>query len=246
MITSDFSQHISRQFNTDLEHVLQRAPAMGSLIEQQLNSAVSALLEGDTQLAKRVVLSNRLVNQIEVILNEECARILAMRAPAAPDLRLVLAIIKASTDLERMGDECEKIGRIASRLTTQERPVDKYRQLKQLGENVQSMVNETLDAFARLDPSAAIKAARRDHLVEQEYEAIQRQSITLMMEDPRTIRQFLDLMWVARAFERIGDHSKNLCEHVVFLVQGTDIRDQLIEDIDPAIPIEQLGNTHPS
>lgn len=114
MITSDFSQHISRQFNTDLEHVLQRALAMGSLIEQQLNSAVSALLEGDTQLAKRVVLSNRLVNQIEVILNEECARILAMRAPAASDLRLVLAIIKASTDLERMGDECEELRRIAS------------------------------------------------------------------------------------------------------------------------------------
>ena len=212
MITSDFSQHISRQFNTDLEHVLQRALAMGSLIEQQLNSAVSALLQGDTQLAKRVVLSNRLVNRMEVILDEDC----------------------------------EKIGRIASRLTSQERPVDKYRQLKQLGENVQSMVNETLDAFARLDPSAAIKAARRDYLVDQEYEAIQRQSITSMMEDPRTIRQSLDVMWVARAFERVGDHSKNLCEHVVFLVQGTDIRDQLIEDIDPATPIEQLGKTHPS
>ena len=108
------------------------------------------------------------------------------------------------------------------------------------------MVNETLDAFARLDPSAAIKAARRDYLVDQEYEAIQRQSITSMMEDPRTIRQSLDVMWVARAFERVGDHSKNLCEHVVFLVQGTDIRDQLIEDIDPATPIEQLGKTHPS
>ncbi len=237
MVTSDFSQHISGQFNADLEHVFQRTLAMGSLIEQQLNSAVFALIEGDTQLAKRVVLSDRIVNRMEVILDEECARILAIRAPAASDLRLVLAIIKASTDLERMGDECEKIGRIASRLAIQDRRVDKYRQLKQLGGNVQSMVSETLDAFARLDPHAAIKAARRDRLVDEEYEAIQRQSITLMMEDPRTIRQSLDVMWVARAFERIGDHAKNLCEHVVFLVQGTNIRHQRIEDIDPLSPI---------
>lgn len=226
MATSDFSQHISRQFNADLKHVYQRILAMGSLIEQQLNYTVSALLEGDTQLAKRVVQSDRLVNRMEVILDEECARILAIRAPAASDLRLVLAIIKASTDLERMGDECEKISRIASRLATQERPIDKYRQLKQLSGSVQGMVTDTLDAFARLDPSAAIKAARRDRLVDEEYEAIQRQAITSMMEDPRTIRQSLDVMWVARAFERIGDHSKNLCEHVVFLVQGMNIRHQ--------------------
>jgi phosphate transport system protein len=226
MATSDFSQHISRQFNADLKHVYQRILAMGSLIEQQLNYTVSALLEGDTQLAKRVVQSDRLVNRMEVILDEECARILAIRAPAASDLRLVLAIIKASTDLERMGDECEKISRIASRLATQERPIDKYRQLKQLSGSVQGMVTDTLDAFARLDPSAAIKAARRDRLVDEEYAAIQRQAITSMMEDPRTIRQSLDVMWVARAFERIGDHSKNLCEHVVFLVQGMNIRHQ--------------------
>ena len=246
MTTSNFSQHISRRFNEDLEQLLHRALAMGGLIEQQLTSAIRALLEGDTELAKQVVHGDRLVNRMEVILDEECSRILAMRAPAASDLRLVLAIIKASTDLERIGDECERIGRIASRLATQERPIDKFRQLKDLARLVQEMLRDALDAFARLDADAAIQVARRDLLVDEEYEAIQRQSITFMMEDPRAIRQDLDLMWIVRALERIGDHAKNLCEYVVFMVHGKDVRHVKLEDVEVMISTESSANHRPS
>lgn len=245
MVSSDFTHHISGRFNADLAHVIRRTLEMGRLIEQQLNSALSALLDGDTTLATHVVQSEGLVNRMEVILDEECARILAMRAPAASDLRLVLTIIKANTDLERMGDECEKIARIASRLATHERPINKYRQLNNLGRNVQSMFHDALDAFARIDANAAFKAARRDRLVDEEYEAIQRQLIAFMIDDPRTIRQALDVMWVSRALERIGDHAKNLCEHVVFLVHGQNVRHLNIEDIESVASIDKQESAPP-
>jgi phosphate transport system protein len=169
---------------------------------------------------------------MEVSIDEECSRILATRSPAASDLRLIVAIIKAITDLERMGDECEKIGYIASRLAAQERPADKYREIKHLGRVVQNMVHDSLDAFARMDPEAALRVARQDRLVDEEYEAIQRQSITFMMEDPRAIRRVIDVMWVVRALERIGDHAKNICEYVVFMVHGKDIRHVKLEDVE--------------
>jgi phosphate transport system protein len=172
---------------------------------------------------------------MEVSIDEECSRILATRAPAAGDLRLIVAIIKAITDLERMGDECEKIGYIGSRLAAQERPADKYREVKHLGRVVQDLVHDALDAFARMDAEAALRVARRDRLVDEEYEAIQRQSITFMMEDPRTIRRALDVMWVVRALERIGDHAKNICEYVIYMVHGKDIRHIRIEDVETAL-----------
>jgi phosphate transport system protein len=136
------------------------------------------------------------------------------------------------TDLERMGDECEKIGYIASRLAAQERPADKYRETKHLARIVQEMVHEALDAFARMDPDTALRVARRDRLVDEEYESIQRQSITFMMEDPRTIRRALDVMWIVRALERIGDHAKNMCEYVIYMVHGKDIRHTRLEDVE--------------
>ena len=138
------------------------------------------------------------VNGMEVSIDEDCSRILATRAPAAGDLRMIVATIKTITDLERIGDECEKIGLIAARLATIERPADRYREVKHLGRTVQMLVHDTLDAFARLDADAALKTCRQDRVVDEEYEAIQRQCITFMMEDPRTIRRALDVMWVVR------------------------------------------------
>jgi phosphate transport system protein len=230
--TAELSQHISRRFNEDLERVRSQVLNMGGFVEQQLAKAVSALVEGDSTLGETVARDDFEVNRMEVSIDEECSRILATRAPAASDLRLIIAIIKVITDLERMGDECEKIGYIASRLATQERPVNKYREIKHLGRVVQSMVHDSLDAFARMDAEAALKVARQDRLVDEEYEAIQRQSITFMMEDPRNIRRALDVMWVVRAIERIGDHAKNICEYVIFMVHGKDIRHVRLEDVE--------------
>jgi phosphate transport system protein len=235
MDTTDFSQHISRRFNEDLERVRNQVLAMGGFVEQQLAKSVSALVEGDSSLGESVARDDFKVNDMEVSIDEECSRILATRAPAAGDLRLIVAIIKAITDLERMGDECEKIGYIGSRLATQERPADKYREVKHLGRVVQDLVHDALDAFARMDAEAALRVAARDRLVDEEYEAIQRQSITFMMEDPRTIRRALDVMWVVRALERIGDHAKNICEYVIYMVHGKDIRHIRIEDVESAL-----------
>jgi len=232
MDTAELSQHISRRFNEDLERVRSQVLNMGGFVEQQLAKAVSALVEGDSTLGETVARDDFEVNRMEVSIDEECSRILATRAPAASDLRLIVAILKAITDLERMGDECEKIGYIASRLATQERPTNKYREIKHRGRVVQNMVHDSLDAFARMDAEAALKVARQDRLVDEEYEAIQRQSITFMMEDPRNIRRALDVMWVVRAIERIGDHAKNICEYVIFMVHGKDIRHVRLEDVE--------------
>ena len=235
MDTADLSPHISRRFNEDLDRVRNQVLAMGGFVEQQLAKSVTALVEGDSSLGEAVAHDDFHVNNMEVSIDEECSRILATRAPAASDLRLIVAIIKAITDLERMGDECEKIGYIASRLAAQERPVDKYREVKNLGRVVQDLVHDALDAFARMDADAALRVARRDRLVDEEYEAIQRQSITFMMEDPRSIRRVLDVMWVVRALERIGDHAKNICEYVIYMVHGKDIRHIRIEDVERAL-----------
>jgi phosphate transport system protein len=205
---------------------------MGGFVEDQLSKAVVALVEGDSSLGQSVAHDDYQVNNMEVSIDEECSRILATRAPAASDLRLIVAIIKAITDLERMGDECEKIGYIASRLAGEERPANKYREVKHLGRLVQSMVHEALDAFARMDAEAALKVVRLDRAVDEEYEAIQRQSITFMMEDPRSIRRALDTMWIVRALERIGDHAKNICEYVIYMVHGKDIRHIKLEDVE--------------
>ena len=232
METADLSHHISRRFNEDLERVRGKVLSMGGFVEQQLAKAVMALVDGDSVLGEAVARDYYQINSMEVSIDEECSRILATRAPTAGDLRVIVAIIKGITDLERMGDECEKIGNIASRLATQERPADKYREVKHLGRIVQDMVHDSLDAFARMDAESALKVARQDRLVDEEYESIQRQSITFMMEDPRTIRRALDVMWVVRALERIGDHAKNMCEYVIYMVHGKDIRHIRLEDVE--------------
>jgi phosphate transport system protein len=145
---------------------------------------------------------------------------------------LIIAVIKTITDLERIGDEAEKIGNIASRLAAVERPENRYREIKHMGRIVSEMVHDALDAFARLDAQAAVRVARRDRSVDEEYESIQRQSITFMMEDPRSIRRALDVMWIVRALERVGDHAKNICEYVIFMVHGKDVRHTRLEDVE--------------
>src|SRR5882724_4468109 len=160
METADLSHHISRRFNEDLERVRSKVLGMGGFVEQQLHKAVTALVEGDSTLGESVAMDDYQVNNMEVSIDEECSRILATRAPTAGDLRVIVAIIKTITDLERIGDESEKVAFIASRLASMERPVDSYRAVKHLGRQVVRMVHDALDCFARMDAQAAIRVAR--------------------------------------------------------------------------------------
>jgi phosphate transport system protein len=235
METADLTHHISKRFNEDLEHVRAQVLAMGGLVEQLLAKSINALLDGDSVLAESVRADEVAINAMEVAIDEECSRILATRAPAAGDLRLVVAIIKTITDLERVGDEGEKIGHIGKRLAALERPENKYREIKHMGRLVSEMIHDALDAFARMDATAALQIAHRDRMVDEEYDAIQRQTITFMMEDPRTIRRALDVMWVVRSLERVGDHAKNICEYVIYMVHGKDVRHTKLEDVANAL-----------
>jgi phosphate transport system protein len=243
MDTADLSHHISSRFNEELERVRSKVLRMGGLVEEQLQQAVRALVEADSALGEQVARRDVEVNALEVSIDEDCSRILATRSPAASDLRLIVAIIKTITDLERIGDEAEKIGYIASRLATMERPTDRYREIKHMGRLVQDMVHGALDAFARADAETALKIARGDKVVDEEYEAIQRQCITFMMEDPRTIRRALDVLWVTRALERIGDHAKNICEYVVYMAHGKDIRHISIDDAERELQVRTSGGS---
>ncbi len=224
MENMNIGHHISRQFNEELEDVRNQVLRMGGLVEQQIADAVKALVEGDCRLAEQVIENDRKVNGFEVMIDEECTQILARRQPAASDLRLVIAVIKTITDLERIGDQAEKIARMGIHLSEMERPKSQYYEVRSLGERVVKMLHQTLDSFARMDVEAAVQVCEMDDVIDHEYEGIMRKMVTFMMEDPRAIKRSLDVIWSVRALERIGDHSKNICEYVVYLVKGKDVR----------------------
>ncbi|HTW74241.1 MAG TPA: phosphate signaling complex protein PhoU [Steroidobacteraceae bacterium] len=241
MSVDGLTHHISSRYNEDLQRLLSNVLAMGGLVERQLLQAVEAITDPDEEAVVRVAKGELRVNQLEREIDEDCSRILATRSPTASDLRLILTILKTITDLERIGDEGEKIAGIATRLAARERPRNRYRELRNLGELVIGMVHDTLDAFARHDTELALEVLRRDRIVDEEYESIHRQSITFMMEDPRWIRRALDVMWVVRSLERIGDHSKNVCEYLIYLVHGRDVRHVRIEEIERELSESEHG-----
>ena len=232
MNADDLSHHTSSRFNEDLERIRASVLEMGGLVERQLHDALAAIDSGDSHAVISVAQQELRVNQMERSIDEDCSRVLATRSPAATDLRLLIAVLKTITDLERIGDESEKVATIAVHMAAAERPRSRYRELRHIGALVSVMVRESLDAFARLDAELAFRVARRDRAVDEEYEAIHRQCITFMMEDPRTIRRTLDVMWVVRAIERIGDHAKNICEYVIYTVHGKDVRHTRLEDAE--------------
>ncbi|HEV7985346.1 MAG TPA: phosphate signaling complex protein PhoU [Steroidobacteraceae bacterium] len=239
MSTEGLTHHISSRYNEDLERLRSSVMEMGGLVERQLIQAIGGLTEPDARVIVRVAQGELHINQLERSIDEDCSRILATRSPTASDLRLIITILKTITDLERIGDEGEKIAAIGARLALRERPNSRYRELRNLGELVIEMVHDTLDAFARLDTKLALQVVRRDRTVDEEYEAIHRQSITFMMEDPRSIRHALDVMWVVRSLERIGDHAKNVCEYVIYLVHGKDVRHTRLEEIEKELQASQ-------
>lgn len=219
-----FTQHISQQYNEDLERILSRSMSMGGVVEQQLSDALIALVEGDTQRGEAVVTGDYRVNAIEVELDEDCTHILARRQPAASDLRLILAVIKMITDLERMGDEGERIGRMALHLMENDRRRGPISDIEALGEQVKAMLRGALDAFARMDIDQAVAVAQEDIKVDTQYESIMRQLMQYMEDNPDSIAPVMDLMWSARSLERIGDRARNICEYVVYFVRGKDVR----------------------
>ena len=231
MEKSRISHHISQQFNAELEEIRNKVMAMGGLVEEQIENAVIALVSGNVEQAEAVISRDYQVNALEVAIDEESIQVLARRQPAAGDLRLIVAVIKTITDLERIGDQAEKIGRMAVHLAEMERPKSQYSELQHMSDQVRKMLRGALDAFARMDAEAAANVAKEDIKVDAEYDAIMRQMITFMMEDPRNVRRTLDIMWSARALERIGDHSRNICEYVIYLVKGKDVRHTSLEEM---------------
>lgn len=228
----NLSDHISQRFNKELEDVRNHVLAMGGLVESQLTNSVTALVNGDSKLGDVTARDDYQVNAHEVSIDEECSRILARRQPTATDLRLVVAVIKTITDLERIGDEAKKIANMASSLADKDRPKDGYREVQHLGAQVQRMLHDALDSFARMDSEAAVRVVQADQEIDREYEAVMRQLVTFMMEDPRSIRRVLDVMWAVRALERIGDHAANMAEYVIYFVEGKDVRHISPDDLE--------------
>jgi phosphate transport system protein len=204
---------------------------MGGLVEQQIVDATRALMEGDSALAEMVSAMDKVVNAHEVAIDEECCYILARRQPAAIDLRTVYALIKTSTQLERIGDEAAKIARLAAQLCRSNRDGMPLVQVGNLSRRVSELVRGALDAFARLDAESALGVVRGDDSVDLEYEGLIRQCITHMMEDPRQIGVVMDILWSLRSLERIGDHACNIAEYVIYLVKGKDVRHVSLESM---------------
>ena len=224
MENQDLGTHISHAFNDDLMRIRGLTLDMGRMVEDQIASALKALVSGDARLARRVEVDDHRVNDLEVAIDGECSQVLVRRQPAAMDLRYVLAVIKITSDLERIGDEAEKVARMAVNLAGMDRPRDNYAEVGALGNDVRDMVRDAVSAFERYDVKLARDVLKRDTAVDKQYESINGKCMAAMTQDPRDIRRMLYLLWLTRALERIGDHAKNVCEQVFYFVDGMDVR----------------------
>ncbi len=228
-------KHISRRFNEELEQVRTLVIAMGALVEQQVNDGLNAVLNADESLAAKVIERDQKVNSMELNIDEYCTQILARRQPAASDLRLLVSVIKSITDLERMGDEAVKFGKNAIKLAKgnfakneSDRPLV---ELRHLGKHVSETLHTALTAYAQMDVEAALTIIKNDSVIDEEFDNISRLLVTKMMENPYEIKNALRVTWCARALERIGDHTTNLCEYIVYLVEGKDVRHSTLEQM---------------
>ncbi|MBX9609286.1 MAG: phosphate signaling complex protein PhoU [Gammaproteobacteria bacterium] len=232
MTMSRLTHHISHQFDKELEDTRSKVLAMGGLVEEHIHKVLECLAKGDFDEAEYVAISDYKVNALEVEIDDDCTEILLRRQPAATDLRLVLSVSKTITDLERIGDEAEKIARLVLNLREGGGISTYYMGMLSMGHHVRRMVRAALDAFARMDSEAAFKIAQEDREIDAETDAIMRYLITYMMEDPRSITRVLDAVLSVRAFERIGDHARNICENVIYLVEGKDVRHVALEQVE--------------
>lgn len=227
------TEHTFKQYDAELEAVRAKVLEMGGLVEQQIVSALEALVKADSKLAKEVMHNDHRVNNLEIQIDEDCSHIIARRQPAAGDLRTVMMIVKTITDLERIGDEATKIARTAQRIYEEDRMFKpRFTEIKAMVALVREMLRTSLDGFARLDISKTVEVAKQDELVDEQFRSAMRQLITFMLEDPRTISMSLEVLFVAKAIERIGDHAKNIAEYVVYMVKGKDIRHASLQEME--------------
>ncbi len=225
MDNTKVGHHISQQFNKELEDIRNKVLVMGGLVEQQIELAVKAFSNADMELAERVIKQDDQVNAMESAVDQECIQIIALRQPTAFDLRLLISVIKLLTEIERVGDNAKRIAQMAIHIANDsEGSADAYYELQHIAEMVREMLHRALDAFARMDTGEIGLINAQDENVNREYKSIMRQLITRMMEDPRNITRSLDILWAARALERIGDHACNIGEYVVYMMRGEDIR----------------------
>ncbi|WP_038018099.1 phosphate signaling complex protein PhoU [Thermithiobacillus tepidarius DSM 3134] len=226
-MTISESEHTYQRYDAELAGIRSLVLEMGGLVEEQIAMAAQALREGDTELAGTVIANDHRVNGLEVRIDEECTMVVARRQPMASDLRLIVAVIKTITDLERIGDEAEKIARMTLLVSEQNQAIitpDLLREVGIMAERARRMVRDALDAFARLDVAVAVEVAKGDAALDAEFRSALRHLVTFMMEDPRTIGRAIDVLFVVKALERIGDHAKNMAEYVIYLVKGKDVR----------------------
>ena len=227
-----FGEHSSSQFNEALESIRNHLMEMGGLVEKQVVDALQALLQADSGLAQKVLETEDKVDKPEMLIDEECTKVLALRQPAASDLRLIIAVSKAVSDLERIGDESAKIARMGQQLAEEGESPRGYVEVRHIGNHVRNMLRDTLDAFARFDARKALEVAAEDNEVDLEYRSAMRSLVTFMMEDPRAISRVLNIIWSLRALERIGDHARNIGEQVIYLVEGKDVRHISVDEIE--------------
>ncbi|MEY3747729.1 MAG: phosphate uptake regulator, PhoU [Pseudomonadota bacterium] len=226
-------EHTYKQYDAELEAVRAKVLEMGGLVEQQIVNALEALVSANPTLADTVIKNDHQVNALEVQVDEDCSHIIARRQPAAGDLRMIMMIVKTITDLERIGDEATKIARVAQKIYESDRMfTPRFAEIKAMVSLVREMLRTSLDAFARLDVSKTVEVARQDEQVDEQFRVAMRQLITFMLEDPRTISMSLEVLFVAKAIERIGDHSKNIAEYVVYMVKGKDVRHTTVEEME--------------
>jgi phosphate transport system protein len=227
------SEHTSKQYDAELESVRAKVLQMGGLVEQQIAQALDALVTANPKLADEVISNDHRVNALEVSVDEDCSHIIARRQPAAGDLRMIMMVVKTITDLERIGDEATKIARVAQKIYESDRMYSpRFTEIKNMTAMTREMLRTSLDAFARLDVTKTVEVARQDEQVDEHFRAIMRQLITFMLEDPRTISMSLEVLFVAKAIERIGDHAKNIAEYVVYMVKGKDVRHTSVQEME--------------
>lgn len=224
MDNSKIGQHISGQFNKELEDIRNKVLTMGGLVEQQIELAIQAFTTNNVEIAELVIKQDHQVDALEMFIDLECTQILALRQPAAFDLRLLLTVIKIIGELEIVGDLAERIAKMAIQVSDIEGKSDQYYELQHMAELVKEMLHGALDAFARMNIDNITEITGRDESVDREYASIVRQLITQMMENPRNITRTLNVLWTVRAMERIGDHACYICEHLIFMIKGEAVR----------------------
>ncbi len=228
-------KHLSTQFDAELSGISTRVLEMGGIVESQVARAVYALTNFSAEIASDVLMTEERVNQTEIEIDRDLSTIIARRQPTARDLRLLIAISKTIANLERVGDEAARIARTVQRLVNSGVSSRLRLPVKDLvyeSELAVAQLRKALDAFARLDVDKAVEVLKQDDLIDQEFEGLMRKLITFMMEDPRTISSSIDLVFVAKAIERVGDHAKNLAEQIIYIVKGTDVRHNSVGDVE--------------